>query len=86
MKDEDGNDLDEEVYAIEPRSYLVIGNLRELRGNSDKVTCFELYRRKLTSPEIVTFDELYHRAKFIVANLAQEAEVDIATMDDDVPF
>lgn len=86
MKDAHGNDLDEEVYAIEPRSYLVIGNLRQLRGNNDKVTCFELYRRNVRAPEILTFDELYHRAKFIVANLAQEPSVDAAAMHDQVRF
>jgi hypothetical protein len=84
-KDTHGNDLSEEVYAIEPRSFLVIGNLSELRGNNDKVTCFELYRRNVKAPEILTFDELFHRAKFIVANLAQE-EVNTPVLDDDVPF
>jgi hypothetical protein len=72
MRDSEGNDLDENVYAIEPRSYLVIGHLAELSGNDDKVTCFELYRRNIRAPEIVTFDELYHRAQFIVANLGDE--------------
>jgi hypothetical protein len=72
MLDAEGNALDEAVYAIEPRSYLVIGNLAELSGNNEKVTCFELYRRNVRAPEIVTFDELYHRAQFIVANLQNE--------------
>lgn len=70
LRDVEGNDLDDSVYAIEPRSYLVIGNLAELSGNDDKVTCFELYRRNVRAPEILTFDELYHRARFIVANLS----------------
>lgn len=83
MRDAEGNDLGEEVYAIEPRSYLVIGNLSQLRGNNDKVTCFELYRRNVRGPEILTFDELYQRAQFIVANLAQEGAV---TAEDDYPF
>jgi hypothetical protein len=72
IHDAEGNAFDEAVYAIEPRSYLVIGNLAELRGNNDKVTCFELYRRNVRAPEIVTFDELYHRARFIVDNLRKE--------------
>ena len=72
LRDVEGNDLDDSVYAIEPRSYLVIGNLSELSGNDDKVTCFELYRRNVRSPEIVTFDELYHRARFIVDNLRSD--------------
>jgi hypothetical protein len=33
--------------------------------NKDKIRSFELLRKKL-KPEIITFDELYERAKFIV--------------------
>lgn len=34
--------------------------------NADQFRSFELYRRHLFSPDIVTFDELYERAKLIV--------------------
>ncbi len=34
--------------------------------NEAKYRSFELYRRNVDAPEIITFDELYHRAKFIV--------------------
>jgi hypothetical protein len=74
LKDEAGNDLPGEVYAVEPRSYLVIGNLSELGGNDDKVTCFELYRRNIRAPEILTFDELHQRAKCIVENISRSVE------------
>lgn len=70
LKDEFGNDIGQSIYAVQPRSYLVIGNTKELTGNDDKVACFELYRRNISAPEIITFDELYHRAKFIVDNLS----------------
>jgi len=70
LKDTSGNDLDTEVYAVEPRSYLVIGNLNEIQGNDDKIACFELYRRNIRSPEIITFDELYFRTRCIVENLS----------------
>lgn len=92
VKDEHGNDLDEAVYAVQPRSYLVIGDLSELSGNDDKVACFELYRRNVHTPEIITFDELYHRARFIVQNLAERPEQSPHAakverdIDDDVPF
>jgi len=72
LKDAEGNDLASEVYAIDPRSYLVVGNLGELHGNDDKIACFELYRRNVRSPEIITFDELYFRAQCIVENLSRE--------------
>jgi len=70
LKDEFGNEIGQSIYAVQPRSYLVIGNTKELLGNDDKVACFELYRRNISAPEIIAFDELYHRAKFIVENLS----------------
>lgn len=59
------------TYLFQPRAFLVIGSLEQLRGESgghhlDKIRSFELYRRNLTSPEVVTFDELLERAKWIV--------------------
>jgi len=48
----------------------VIGSLSEFLGehgsNQEKIRSFELYRRNMASPEIITFDELYERAKFII--------------------
>lgn len=72
LKDEQGNDTDQSVYAVEPRSFLVIGSTSQLVGNDDKVTCFELFRRNVRAPEILTFDELFYRAKFIVEHLSQK--------------
>lgn len=74
MKDVSGNDLADNVYAVEPRSYLVIGNLSQVSGNDDKVTCFELYRRNVRAPEILTFDELYQRASCIVENISRQGK------------
>lgn len=64
-----GNLTGEEIYKITPKSYLVIGNLKEVENNDDKFTCFELFRNSLTCPEILTYDELYERAKCIVQTL-----------------
>lgn len=72
LKDTEANDTGELSYSVEPRSYLVIGNMAELRGNDDKISCFELYRRNTRSPEIITFDELYQRARCIVENVSVE--------------
>lgn len=74
LKDEFGNDTGDIVYSVEPKSFLVIGNLKQIRGNSDKVTCFELYRKNVRSPEIITFDELFYRAKCIVENISRETD------------
>jgi hypothetical protein len=71
---QNGEPTGEETLTYHPRSYLVIGNLNQLRAdkgvNRDKYRSFELFRRHLARPEIITFDELYHRAKFIVDAVA----------------
>lgn len=38
--------------------------------NEQKFRSFELYRRSLKEPDIITFDELYHRARYIVKHSA----------------
>jgi hypothetical protein len=83
---EDGGRTGEVLYNIQPRSCLVIGNLADLYGehglDEDQYRSFELYRRNITSPEILTFDELLERAQFIVEHAHQASEED----DDDIPF
>lgn len=68
--DDDGSDLPGDfTYMLRPRSFLVIGHLDQLRGPSgghhrNRIRSFELYRRHLHEPEIVTFDELLARAEW----------------------
>lgn len=68
--DKEGNPTGEEIYNYQPKSYLVIGSMREFVSehgvNKDKLRSFELLRRNTSNPEIITFDELYERARFIV--------------------
>lgn len=73
IKDQFGNDTLQKIYAVQPKSYLVYGDMSEIIDNNDKITCFELLRKNTNSPEIITFDELYYRAKFIVENLETSA-------------
>lgn len=61
------------INTVSPKGILVIGNLSQLEDNSKK-TSFELYRRNLTNPEVITFDELLERAKFIVEHQKADAE------------
>ena len=63
----------EELYNYLPRSYLVIGNLSEFMDEENRVQMhrfrsFELFRRNILRPEILTFDELYHRAAAIIGS------------------
>ena len=59
------------IRTISPRSILVCGHTEEL-DSPDKRKSFELFRRKLTAPDIVTFDELLARAQFITRDTAAD--------------
>lgn len=79
-RDGDGAEIPGDVtYLVRPRSVLVVGELSELQGalggdHPDKIRSFELYRRGLQEPEVVTFDELLARAEWVVEAAAEEAE------------
>lgn len=68
--DEEGAETGEATWLIRPRSFLILGQLDELRGtvgvHAAKYQSFELYRRNLYEPEIITFDELLARAEWHV--------------------
>jgi len=70
LTDDVGNPTGEEAFNYMPKSFLVVGSLHEFVGdhgvNQERYRSFELFRRNTNSPEIVTFDELYERARFIV--------------------
>jgi len=70
MKDDDGNPTGEEAVIARPRSVVVCGSLTEFATengiNQDRFRSFELYRRHLVAPDVITFDELYERARLIV--------------------
>ncbi|MGV1098139.1 Shedu immune nuclease family protein [Thiovibrio sp. JS02] len=74
LEDKDGNPTGEEIYNYQPTSYLVVGSMSEFTNehgvNKDKLRSFELFRKNTINPEIITFDELYERARFIVQNNA----------------
>lgn len=68
----DGSELlDDVTFLTRPRSFLVIGQLGQLLGEGGgphmgKIRSFELFRRSLNEPEIVTFDELLARAEWVI--------------------
>jgi hypothetical protein len=79
IKNKDGELTREELYLYQPKSFLVIGSLNEFIGqngiNEDKFSSFELFRKNIFNPEIITFDELYERAKHIVKNPLTPSEI-----------
>lgn len=63
-------DFEFEVSTIVPRQVVIIGHLSELAPdgaiNVEKMTSFELFRRSQLGTEVLTFDEVLARARFIV--------------------
>jgi hypothetical protein len=70
IKDQVGNPTGETLFLYSPKAFIVIGSLAEFETahgiNEEKYSSFELFRQSLHRIEIITFDELYERAKHIV--------------------
>jgi len=88
----------EAVFLYQPRAFVVVGSLDEFRTdqgtNEQRFSSFELFRRNMVNPEVITFDELFERARFIVRHSEEEESfveegddvgMDIAA-DDDIPL
>jgi hypothetical protein len=77
LKDKTGAPTDEEVFLYRPRSYVVAGCLTQFNTqhgiNEEQFSSFELFRQGLIYPELITFDELYERAKYIVEHAEQNS-------------
>ena len=54
-----------DAVTISPKGIVVVGRTSELI-DFDRKNSFERFRRNINNPEIITFDELYERAKFIL--------------------
>ena len=80
LNDKDGNPTGQEAYNFKPRSFIVVGSLKEFISehgvNQDRLRCFELYRNSISDIEIITFDELYERSRLIVQSVGGETKQD----------
>ncbi|MGB6199840.1 MAG: Shedu immune nuclease family protein [Candidatus Acidiferrales bacterium] len=54
------------IYTVKPKGIIVIGRLAQVRDDLHKLQTFERFRRSIYDVEIITFDELFDRARFIV--------------------
>lgn len=65
-----GDPTGEEILFVRPRGLVLIGVLGDFNAshgiNYEKLSSFELYRQQTNGIEIMTYDELYERVKFIV--------------------
>ena len=81
------------IFTIAPLSILVIGSTTQFEKQHRRQS-FELFRRNVHNPEILTFDELFARAKYIVDSGVEGAaagptdeELSFeAITDEDIPF
>lgn len=68
--DKDGNPTGESIAFVKPRGIVVAGRLTEFESehgtNIEQFASFELYRQQLSGVEILTYDELYERARYII--------------------
>ena len=68
--DQEGNPTGEEILFVKPRGIVVIGMLDDFKTdagiNSEKLSSFEIYRQQVSGIDIITYDELYERVRFIV--------------------
>jgi hypothetical protein len=78
----------ENTFTVEPKGILIIGNTKELLRDESIASCFESFRRNINNPEIITYDELYKRAEFIVSNKSQLQNINgiDENEQDDFPF
>lgn len=75
IHDSDGNEIKQKSY--DSKVILILGNWDQIKNDVDlvkqtKIKTFELFRRDSRNVEIITFDELFERAKFIVENKINE--------------
>lgn len=69
---------EEGVFTVEPRGIVVVGNTKTLKKKRAMRETFESFRANLHNPQVVTFDELLERARWLVRH---ELEGEAAVVD-----
>ena len=70
-----------DIFTVSPKGIVIVGNTKEL-NTFNKRSSFEHFRREIRNPEIITYDELYERARFIVTSQHEGNN----EFEEDVPF
>lgn len=65
---------DRDLTTSQPRGILLIGSLSDIASSREQRESFERFRRHLWNPEVLTYDELYARAEYLVARVAGARE------------
>lgn len=61
-----------DITTAAPEGILVIGRLSTIANDREQRESFERYRNHLWNPKVITYDELYTRASFIVTRSADK--------------
>ena len=96
-RSDENRDKMDGIHTVQPKGLVVIGSTAELEGDREKWSSFERLRRNVLNPEIITFDELLERARFVVNGdegdtvSTDEVRENIGTVSseinwDDLPF
>jgi len=77
LYDKQGNEVKQNTY--DAKIFLIFGSWDEINNCSDKEQnikekTFELFRRDSRNIEIITYDELYDRASFIVGHSTKQVK------------
>lgn len=54
------------VHTVQPKGIIVIGSLQSLGNDRNKRETFQRFRKSIHGIDIITFDELFSRAQFII--------------------
>ena len=76
----------EKIYTINPKGILIIGNTNQFDSDIDARQTCESFRTHLNGIDIITYDELFERAKFIVECTHEDQTNDEPQIIEDVPF
>jgi hypothetical protein len=60
-----------QLLTFQPKALVVIGRLLEIASDESKASTFELFRQSLHGIDVLTFDQLLERARFIVNRMAR---------------
>lgn len=71
------------AHTYAPKAILVAGSLSQLENDDNRIKSFELFRRNIHNPQILTFDEIYDRAKHMVTHYESDLDDEEASQ---IPF
>ena len=76
VKNIEGQRTGDEFYVIQPQCYVVAGCLSQLKQVDEKVAAFEIARRDFLHVQVITYDELFERARYLVELASRQVSIE----------